>query len=127
MDKQQAYIIGLDQDPPSIRTLASELEFFNPKGGSRSKTRWGPQQVVHDSKYTEREKHQLKRYFENLASQLSNSEALVLYGPADTKQQFKRFLDDRHPGISARVRDVLSADSMTENQMKALVREYFNA
>lgn len=126
MDKQQAYIIGLDADPPSMRVLESELEFFNPKGGSRSKTRWGPQQVVHDSKYTEREKHQLKRYFENLASQLADTGDMVLYGPADTKQHFKRFLDEQHPRIAANVKDVLPADSMTENQMKALVREYFD-
>ncbi len=127
MDKQQAYVIGLDTDPPGMEVLESELEFFNPKGGSRSKTRWGPQQVVHDSKYTEREKHQLKRYFEKLASHLRDAGDLVLYGPADTKQQFKRFLDDHHPKLSAHVRDVLPADSMTDNQMKALVREYFTS
>ena len=69
----------------------------------------------------------MKRYFESLAKRLTDSENLVLYGPAETAQRFKRFLDERHPQIAGRVRDVLPADSMTENQMKALVRDYFKS
>jgi stalled ribosome rescue protein Dom34 len=126
MDKQQAYVVEMNDGEEKLETLESGLEFFNPKGGSRSKTRWGPQQVVHDSKYTEREKHQLKRYFENLASRLRNPEAMVLFGPADTKSQFKKFLDEQKPDLALRVREVLTADSMTENQVRALIREFFN-
>lgn len=125
MDKKQAYLITLENGETGLRVLDSDLEFFNPKGGSRSKTRWGPQQVVHDSKYTERENHQLKTYFDRLAAELEGAEAIVLYGPAGTNAQFKKRLDQAHPKVASRVRDVLTADSMTEGQMQALVRDYF--
>lgn len=125
MDKKQAYLVTVDQGQTAITTLESGLEFYNPKGGSRSKTRWGPQQVVHDSKYTERENHQLRAYFDDLAKALEESDAIVLYGPAGTNVQFKKRLDGAHPVIASRVLDVLTADSMTEGQMQALIRDYF--
>ena len=125
MDKKQAYLVTVDQGTSTVKTLESGLEFFNPKGGSRSKTRWGPQQVVHDSKYTERENHQLRAYFDELAGALKTADAIVLYGPAGTNVQFKKRLDEAHPGIASRVRDVLTADSMTGGQMQALIRDYF--
>ena len=81
--------------------------------------------MVHDSKYTERENHQLRKYFDDLARALSAADAIVLYGPAGTNAQFKKRLDREHPGIASRVRDVLTADSMTEAQVQALVRDYF--
>lgn len=125
MDRKQAYLVTVEQGQTSMKTLESGLEFYNPRGGSRSKTRWGPQQVVHDSKYTERENHQLRTYFDNLAKALKASDAIVLYGPAGTNAQFKKRLDRENPELASRVLDVLTADSMTEAQVKALVRDYF--
>ena len=125
MDKKQAFIVSRDNGDYKMDTIQSDLEFFNPRGGSRSKTRWGPQQVVHDSKYTERENHQLRQYFDQLAGALSNAGEIVLFGPAGTNAQFKSRLDEAHPQLAARVRDVLTSDSLTENQVKALVRDYF--
>lgn len=125
MDKKQAFLVTVEKGKTGMKVLESGLEFYNPKGGSRSKTRWGPQQVVHDSKYTERENHQLRVYFDHLAKALKSADAIVLYGPAGTNAQFKKRLDRDHPRIASRVRDVLTADSMTEAQMRALVRDYF--
>jgi hypothetical protein len=127
LDKKQALLVSLENGQTGIQTIPSELEFFNPKGGSRSKTRWGPQQVVHDSKYTERENHQLKQYFDRLADALRGADAIVLFGPAGTNSQFKNRLDEAYPQLAVRVRDVLTSDSLTENQVKALVRDYFES
>lgn len=127
MDKKEAYVVSLENGKTEIKNVASELEFFNPKGGSRSKTRWGPQQVVHDSKYTERENHQLRDYYDHLAEELKEADAIVLYGPARTKADFKKRLDQVHAAIGVKVKDVLTADSMTSNQVKALIRDYFES
>ena len=61
----------------------------------------------------------------NLAKALNKADAIVLYGPAGTNIQFKKRLDAAYPQIASRVRDVLTADSMTEGQMQALIRDYF--
>lgn len=125
MDKEKALIIETDATGERMNILASEVEVFNPVGGSRSKTKWGPQDVVQDSKYTEREKHQMKRYFENLADTLKDAEQLVIFGPADTNVKFNSYLKEHKKELADRVKGVEKADSMTDNQVKALVRDFF--
>ncbi|WP_411030513.1 hypothetical protein [Spongiimicrobium sp. 3-5] len=125
LDKEKAHIITLFQGEEKFETLFSELEFFNPKGGSRSKTRWGPQDVVQDSKYMEREKHQLKNYFQDLAMSIADAEAIAIFGPGDTNEKFRESLIKNHKGIASKVQTVSKVDSMTDNQVKALVRDYF--
>lgn len=127
MDKKEAFVVSVNQGETTMQTVPSDLEFFNPKGGSRSKTRWGPQQVVHDSRYTERETHQLREYYDRLTDKLREADAIVLFGPAGTNSDFKKRLDEKYPEVGARVKDVLIADSMTSNQVQALIREYFEA
>jgi stalled ribosome rescue protein Dom34 len=83
--------------------------------------------VVHDSRYTERETHQLREYYDRLADKLRDADAIVLFGPAGTNSDFKKRLDEEYPAISARIQDVLTADSMTSNQVQALIREYFES
>ena len=126
MDKEKAHIVRLKEEQEEFETLFSELEFFKPKGGSRTRTtKWGPQDVVRDSKYLEREKHQLKAYFNKLADAIGDADAIALFGPADTNEKFRKELLQNHKALAAKLRTVEKVDSMTENQIKALVRDYF--
>ncbi|WP_297704752.1 hypothetical protein [uncultured Eudoraea sp.] len=126
LDKEKAHLVTLKNEDVSFRTITSEIEFFHPKGGARSKTKWGPQDVVQDSKYLEREKHQLKSYFKELAKTMKNAEAIAIFGPGDTNTKFYKELNENHKNLALKVKTVEKVDSMTENQVKALVREFFN-
>lgn len=125
LDKQEALVVVLQGGAEKLERIPSDLEFFNPKGGSRSKTTWGPQQVVHDSKYLEREKHQLKRYFDKLAKAVEEAEQLAIFGPAETPEKFMAELEENYPGLASKVITVEKADSQTDNQIKVLVKEAF--
>lgn len=125
LDKEKAYVVYLEKGSERMVEVPSELEFYHPKGGARSRTRWGPQDVVQDSKYLEREKHQLKKYFHSLIEKISDADALVIYGPASTFEQFHRELKAQRPRLAEKVKEVKRADSMTLNQIKAMVRDYF--
>ncbi|TDQ30894.1 hypothetical protein [Zeaxanthinibacter enoshimensis] len=125
MDKEKAHIVSLEKGQEDFSTLSSELEFFNPKGGSRSKVKWGPQEVVQDSRYLEREKHQLNNYFDKLATALSEADSIALYGPAGTNRKFLDALTNKRKRLADKVKIVATADSMTENQFRALVRDCF--
>jgi len=127
IDKEKAHLVSLQNEKEHITTINSEMEFFNPKGGSRSKTRWGPQDVVQDSKYLEREKHQYKSYFKQLAHKLKDADALVIFGPADTNDRFRRELEEHYTSIASKIKGVEKADSMSMNQVKAWVRNYYNS
>lgn len=126
LDKERAHVVTLTEKGENFKTILSELEFFNPKGGSRSEAKWGPQDVVQDSKYLEREKHQLRRYFQNIADTIDAADSIALFGPGDTNDKFKKELKENYPLLDQKVKTVTKVDSMTDNQVKALVRDYFN-
>ncbi|MBW8243585.1 hypothetical protein K1F50_12310 [Muricauda oceani] len=127
LDKQETNGVVLNNGKESFFNIVSELDFYNPKGGARSKTKWGPQDVVQDSKYLEREKHQLKKYFEEIAEQVSDADELAIFGPAETPDKFLDALKTRHSRLADKVKKTETTDSMTQNQFKALVKKSFGA
>jgi len=126
LDKEKAHMVTLTEDSEKFETILSDIEVFHPKGGSGTKSaKWGPQDVVQDSKYLERKKNQHKIYFKNLADSAKTADAIALFGPAETSTMFKKELDENFPLLAAKVKTVAKADSMTDNQIKKLIREFF--
>lgn len=125
IDKQKAHIVTIENDKEQFKTVNSEIEDYNVSGGSGTKFKGGPQDVVQDSKYLEREKHQLKSYFKEIALKIKNADSLIIFGPAKTYEKFNKELQKNYKKLSAKVKEIRRADSMTNNQVKALVRDYF--
>ena len=125
IDKRTAKIVTLAGESYELYEVHSEIEEFRPKGGSGTRMKGGPQDVVQDSKYLEREKHQHRTYFRQIAEQLVTAEAVVIFGPAQTGEKLHQELSDSYPQLAAKVKAVEKADSMTDNQVVAWVREYY--
>ena len=126
IDKEKAHIVTVKSNKDTMKTIHSEVENYHVKGGSRSKTPWGPHQVVKDSTYMEREKHQLKKYFNEIASAIADADSIVIYGPAETNLKLEKELKENYKDIAKKVLKVEKADSMTTNQVKALIRDFYN-
>ena len=127
LDKEKAKVISTKNDKIVMETIMSEVEDYHIGGGSGTKFKGGPQDVVQDSRYLEREKHQLKNYFREIISKIKKADAIVIFGPAKTNLKFYKELEENHKDISKKVRSVKKADSMTDNQIKAMVRDFFDA
>ena len=125
LDKKTAFIVTLMGEEVTLETIDSELEFYHVRGGSRSKTRWGPQQVVQDSRYLEREKHQLKKYFQTIIEKLRDADTIVIFGPGQTGQKLKKEIAAKQPQLTGRIASVDKANSMTDNQIIAWVRNFY--
>lgn len=126
LDKQKAYIITLADEGEICCTIFSNVEDFHVSGGAGTRLKGGPQDVVQDRKYLEREKHQLKAYFKNIVEEIMDADHLVLFGPAETYEKFKRELITNYHELSKKISATKNADSMTPKQTVALVRDYFN-
>lgn len=126
LDKEKAHVVTLKNDTENFETILSELDFFHPKGGSGTKFKGGPQDVVQDSSYLERETHQLKKYFGIIAEKVKDADALALFGPAQAYEKLRKELELSHPQLAAKITSVVKVDSMTDNQVKALVRDFYN-
>jgi len=127
LDKDKALIITLENGEERLNTVMSNVEHYRPHGGSGTRFKGGPQDVVQDSKYLDREKQQLKQYYKSLASEIKDTDALVIFGPADTNMKFSEELHKNHKPLSTKIKGVKKADSMTENQVKAWVRDFFKS
>ncbi|AOW20668.1 hypothetical protein [Urechidicola croceus] len=125
IDKKKAKIVTIENDSENLKTLESNVEDFHIGGGSGTKMKGGPQDVVQDSKYLEREKHQLKDYFKDVIQEIKSADQLVIFGPAETNEKLRKELNENYQEIGSKVKGVIKADSMTDNQIIALVREYY--
>ncbi|MDY0779322.1 hypothetical protein [Tenacibaculum sp. IB213877] len=126
LDKEKAHLVTLENGNEDFKTISSEVENFHVHGGSGTRMKGGPQDVVQDSKYLEREKHQLKNYFKNLVQEIKDADAIAIYGPAETQMKFKKELESNYKDVDKKVKTVSVVDSMTHNQVKALIRNFFN-
>lgn len=126
LDKKVAYIISEDlEGHQDIDIIFSKVENYKIRGGSGTRLKGGPQDVVQDKRYLERTKNQLRSYFKKIVGRLNDSRQIVIFGPAETGQKFKKELVDNYESIAALLRDVVITDSMTKNQMKTWARNYF--
>ena len=125
LDKEKAHIVTIGDNSEVFETLESNIENFHIGGGSGTKFKGGPQDVVQDSKYLEREKHQTRAYFKELTNYLKDADSIVIFGPAEMNMKFKKELELSYQDLNEKVNDVKKADSMTNNQVAALIRDYF--
>jgi len=126
IDKRQAKIFRLESDgTTNFQIIASGVEERKPTGGAGTAGKGGPQDVVHDRKFTEREQHQLRRFFAQLAELVQGSSKVVILGPGQTGQQLAQDWKTQHTDLATRIQGVEKADSMTDNQLKAWLIAYF--
>ncbi|WP_033959106.1 hypothetical protein [Psychroserpens jangbogonensis] len=125
IDRDKAHIVTIENGVERLNTITSNMDHFKPHGGSGTRLKGGPQNVVQDSKYLEREKHQLKQYYTVIATQIKDTDELVIFGPADTNEKLSKELHENYSSLSKKIKDVKKADSMTDNQVKALVRDFY--
>ncbi|MEO1033616.1 MAG: hypothetical protein AAFX55_19680 [Bacteroidota bacterium] len=125
IDKDKAHIVRVYGGEETLSTILSGIESFRAKGGTGQRFKSGPQDIIKDSKYLEREKHQFREYFKTIVAAIKDTDALVIFGPADTNQKFNKELNTNYSALASKVIGVVKSDSMTDNQIKAWVRDFF--
>ncbi len=127
LDKEKAFIVTIENGEETLSTISSNIENFKIHGGSGTRFKGGPQDVVQDSKYLEREKHQLKAYFKEITNEIKEADALVIFGPAEGYLKFQKELVENYTDLGKKIKDAKIADSMTKKQTIALVRDFFDS
>ena len=109
-----------------MKKIESLVEHHQTKGGSHPKSPWGPQYSPDDDNMLNRDKHAEHHYFRDIIAGIDpQSDHLVVFGPAEAKVGLKKeilALKHYHPKLDA----VLPSDYITEREMAALVRDFFN-
>lgn len=124
LDAKFANIITFEDDETNVQTVQSDIEDYRPKGGSRSKTPWGPMDKISEKKYLERRNRQVQKYFDKISALINNYSQIYLFGPAELKEKLYRSISDLHAFRDTNIK-VETADSMTEAQKIAQAKEHF--
>lgn len=125
MDYEKAYIALVSPGGEEITLLPSGVEGrIRTSGGSRSRTPYGPQDVVSESKVRERRDQQLKKYYQEVLQELANADKILIFGPGMAKTEFYKEAR-KSKKLAAKIVGVETTDKMTEKQIVAKVREFF--
>lgn len=121
IDTQKAVIISLNGDNNNIETILSEIETRERVDGEvRSNSRFGDQHIDSEKNKESRLKEQRKLFLNEVGDKLKEAGELVFFGPAGMKHQL-----EKQSKLRKKIVGIERADSMTENQMAAWVRDYF--
>ena len=131
IDLRNAYIIQLPaaihgNEDVDVIHLTSEIEETAATGGTRSKTPWGPQGGDVKRTAQERRHHEEKHFFEAVIDKIRHNTAeLVIFGPSEAKHGLANAIGE-HKDFRPEIAGVQTADQMTQHQMVAWVRTFFN-
>lgn len=126
IDHRKAVIVTLVDKTENVQQIVSNLPKRTRRaGGARSKTPYGPQDVMAEGKRDNEYNNQLKQYYEEVRAALGDVDALMLFGPGKAKIEFRKHLEKEQ--LSKRVIGVKTTDKLTDRQIAAEVRQHFSA
>lgn len=123
LDFAEALIVHLEGEGLQTQSISSEIDHGHAKGGARSKTPWGPMDVMDEKKVLARTKQQAKAYYKAIIEAVGEVEDIYVFGPAEAKIGLEKALVAAQ--LKDKVRAVEVADSMTKNQKVAKVKAFF--
>ena len=126
IDHEKAYIVWIENSKEYTKCIRSNAEgHFRLSGGSRSSTPYGPQDVASERKIEEKRKHHLQRYYRDVIRAIKDGERILIFGPGEAKIDLERAIK-KTKDLYSRIDRVERADKMTERQIVARVRRFFD-
>jgi hypothetical protein len=127
IDKSKAIIISIAGGKSEIKEINSEIETrVRFQGETKQFGRFGNQYLSDQEKKEHRLLEQRKKFLAYVLEQIKISDQVVLFGPAEMKMELKKEMTKNHE-LSDKLAGVVSTDNMTNNQLVAWVKNYFNS
>lgn len=115
MDHASAIVMKLDNNTITQNIVKSEFT-HQEKELSLHKS----EKLMHN-----KEQHEQYDYYKELSETIRDFDEVILFGPTNAKDELFNLLKTNHRFCSTKI-VVKQADKMTENQMHAFVKEYYN-
>lgn len=124
LDHKKAVIVILIREDEEIKTIESNLErHVSPTGGSRSKTPYGPQDVVSEDRRERKYELHVKKYYDEVISSINDADSVFIFGPGEAKNKFIKHIKNKE--LLSHIVGVETVDRMTDVQIAAKVRNFF--
>jgi len=125
LDGSKAVLVTIEGERSDLRTIDSGIETqARIEGEGNQAGRFG-NQFVEDERAKEHRIHEMEnKFLEKVLTAVSSGDQLLVFGPAQMKNRFEKLFTAK-TGQKPNLRAVEAADSMTDNQIAAHVREFY--
>lgn len=126
IDSKKAIIVKLNDETETIEKVPSGIVGrVRIKGEGKQYTRMGKQFFKDEKKEEEKRKHQLTGYFKNVIEKIKDADSILIIGPAESKLGLRKAIS-QSKSIASKLIMVDAEDHLTDRQVTAKVKEYFN-
>ncbi len=128
IDTKQATIIRLSKNNEHfIKKIKSNIETrVRVPGESKKYGRFGGQYITYEKNRENKKNEQINLFFKELFKEIENCDALVIFGPAKMKKLLEKEIRNNIQ-FSRKLLGVHNSDILTENQIIAWVKDYYNS
>jgi hypothetical protein len=127
IDHKKAVIVVATDKGDEIKVIVSNVDKqLGRSQGVRSTTSYEAQLVPADDSRERRLTGQLNMYYDSVIASIQGAEEVLLFGPGEAKGELKKRIKLRNKD-GVRVVATEAADKMTDRQVAAKVRRYFES
>jgi hypothetical protein len=124
IDRKKAVIVSVGELGAEIKQIESEMEkHVRYSGAPRPKTPYSAQYKQGDDQIDKKFIQHVNKYYGRVITQLRGAGRVLIFGPGEAKYELQKRL--AHERVHVRIAGVETADKMTNRQIAAKVRKYF--
>jgi hypothetical protein len=126
IDHRKAVMTRVSDQGEESKVIESNVEKHAGRiAGVRSTTPYEAQKVQADDRRQREFTGHLQGYYDEVIAAIGDAGSILIFGPGEAKRELKHRLETHHLG--GRIIAVETVDRMTDPQVAAKVREYFQA
>ena len=123
IDHKNAVIVTVDERGETVCKLESGAQHIVYRGAPRPKTAYSAQYNQGDDQLDKQFLTYLNKYYKKVITLLRGATGILIFGPGEAKVELRSRLEKQKGG--SRQVQVERADKMTDRQIVARVRKYF--
>lgn len=124
LDRRKAVIVVLTDQGEETKLIISKVEKQRRRSGdSPLKGSFEAQQVPADDRHEERLTGALNIYYDAVIACIREAASILIFGPGEAKGELKKRIEKG--GLNGRIVGIETVDKMTDRQISAKVRQYF--
>mgnify|MGYP003597602775 CR=1 FL=1 len=124
IDHKKATLVIQTEHGENIQQIESEVgRHVHYRGASNSKSPFSAQYQQGDDQLDNKFTEQLNKFYEKVIAQIREADAVLIFGPGEAKRELEKRI--AHEKVTVPIMKIETADKMTERQIAAKVRHYF--
>ena len=124
IDHRKAIVVAVTDKGEETGLVISKAEKqLRRSGDSPLKGSYEPSQVPASNRRQRALTGHLNIYYDAVIASIGNAESILIFGPGDAKGELQKRL--KRSNLDGRIVDIQTVDKMTDRQIAAKVRQYF--